>query len=725
VSRALLEEVIPDADRFSGKEGEPPVYRAYRVDPATGAERLLGYAFLTSDLPPEVIGYLGPIRVLVGLDVEGVLTGVRVVWHREPLSSSRRGFLEDPLYVRQFSGKHVGDPFRLRSDLRGVSGATMSVEAMALGIRNAARRVASAHRGEALRVAGEDALAPGAPAGAARWAELSWFELVARGLVKRLEGEVDGMARLEIFFTPLWEEGVGEVLLGPDLFARALRRAGDRAEEDQLMFLGLEGQNLAWFRPNLFFVVQGADTLRASLDDVVLFRDLRAGTVAEQLGAAGIWMLDRRIDMSRPFTVGFGGEVGLTLTSIEHPGRPGRGGEAVTATDAGGRGADPPGVEEHRGREGATADADPSEGGDAHEEDRTAGELGEGEDAAVAAGTHEPGPAVPEGGPARSGAGQPDAPPDAAAASSPGDASVPLDLYHVEEESRFARTLARTSWSRVGGLLLLLLVATIAFSTKSTPLRWTTLAGTVLFLGFVDRGFLSISHLSSAMVVGPGLFLSDLSLLLLVLFTVATTVFWGRIFCGYLCPFGVLQDLLDRFVPRRFRRRMPSWIHDRALWVKYGILVAVLTPAFVEVVAPRLIRRDFSIYQYVEPFGTVFFRSPSVLLWALALGFLAASAVVPRFYCRYVCPLGAALAVVSRVAPFRIRRVEQCTVCKVCEQSCPTGAIRGHEVDFPECVRCSVCEVKLIERAGTCRHEMENVRPRLIQIQVPARRETE
>jgi NosR/NirI family transcriptional regulator, nitrous oxide reductase regulator len=277
----------------------------------------------------------------------------------------------------------------------------------------------------------------------------------------------------------------------------------------------------------------------------------------------------------------------------------------------------------------------------------------------------------------------------------------------------------------VGGLLLLLFVATIAFFTKSTPLRWATLAGTVLFLGFVGRGFLSISHLSSAMVVGPGLFLSDLSLLLLVLFTVATTVFWGRIFCGYLCPFGVLQDLLDRFVPRRFRRRMPSWIHDRALWVKYVILVAVLTPAFVEVVAPRLIRRDFSIYQYVEPFGTVFFRSPSVLLWALALGFLAASAVVPRFYCRYVCPLGAALAVVSRVSPFRIRRVEQCTVCKVCEQSCPTGAIRGHEVDFPECVRCSVCEVKLIERAGTCRHEMENVRPRLIQIQVPARRESE
>jgi ferredoxin len=54
----------------------------------------------------------------------------------------------------------------------------------------------------------------------------------------------------------------------------------------------------------------------------------------------------------------------------------------------------------------------------------------------------------------------------------------------------------------------------------------------------------------------------------------------------------------------------------------------------------------------------------------------------------------------------------------VCEQGCPTGAIRSEVVDFKECVRCNVCETKLIEKAGVCRHDMEAIRPRLVQLRV-------
>ncbi|HUP52180.1 MAG TPA: hypothetical protein VM198_06875, partial [Longimicrobiales bacterium] len=49
---------------------------------------------------------------------------------------------------------------------------------------------------------------------------------------------------------------------------------------------------------------------------------------------------------------------------------------------------------------------------------------------------------------------------------------------------------------------------------------------------------------------------------------------------------------------------------------------------------------------------------------------------------------------------------------------CPTGAIQGPAIDFKECVRCNVCEVLLIERAGVCRHDMETIRPRLVQLKV-------
>jgi flavoprotein len=81
-----------------------------------------------------------------------------------------------------------------------------------------------------------------------------------------------------------------------------------------------------------------------------------------------------------------------------------------------------------------------------------------------------------------------------------------------------------------------------------------------------------------------------------------------------------------------------------------------------------------------------------------------------------MCPLGASLGVVSTISPFRIKRVEQCAHCKVCENKCPTGAIRQDKVDFKECVRCNVCETALIEKAGVCKHDMEQIRPRLVQI---------
>ena len=149
---------------------------------------------------------------------------------------------------------------------------------------------------------------------------------------------------------------------------------------------------------------------------------------------------------------------------------------------------------------------------------------------------------------------------------------------------------------------------------------------------------------------------------------------------------------------------MPQKLHDNALYIKYGILALILGTASVNANA--------SIFQYFEPFGTLFFFSPSLVLWAILLVILAACVVVERFYCRYVCPLGAALAILALVSPLRIKRVPQCSTCKVCEQACPTGAIRREAIDFKECVRCDVCETKLIEKAGTCRHSMDEIERR-------------
>ena len=204
-------------------------------------------------------------------------------------------------------------------------------------------------------------------------------------------------------------------------------------------------------------------------------------------------------------------------------------------------------------------------------------------------------------------------------------------------------------------------------------------------------------------------FLYDLPLLIMVVFTVLTVILFGRIFCGFLCPFGALQDFIEQIVPKRFQRSLPQRAHEVGLKSKYGVLAIIVVPA--------LAGSDTSLYQYFEPFGTVFSLTPSLLLWSIAGSILIASAVVPRFYCRYMCPLGAALAIGSVISLKRIRRVEQCNHCKVCEQKCPTGAIRGPTIDFKECVRCNVCEIELIEKTGVCRHDMEVIRPRLIQLE--------
>src|SRR5690606_5784676 len=138
-----------------------------------------------------------------------------------------------------------------------------------------------------------------------------------------------------------------------------------------------------------------------------------------------------------------------------------------------------------------------------------------------------------------------------------------------------------------------------------------TLAFTLMLLGFWSGTFLSVSHITAAITVGPGVFLEDIPLLLLVVFTVITTLLWGRVFCGYLCPFGALQDFMEHILPKHIRRTFHRPVHEIGQYVKYGVLGAILLFAIAG--------GEVSIFQYFEPFGTVFFWSGSAVLWLIAV----------------------------------------------------------------------------------------------------------
>ena len=282
--------------------------------------------------------------------------------------------------------------------------------------------------------------------------------------------------------------------------------------------------------------------------------------------------------------------------------------------------------------------------------------------------------------------------------------AIDKDLTEFENEGLYASLISDAPWDEVAALLVLFALVMTAFLRKNATIRWAALGCTLVYLGWLDGGFVSVSHITNGIKLGPSLFLNDLPLLLIIVFTLVTTLFWGRIFCSSLCPFGALQDFIAHFLPRHFQRELPQAIHDKAIYIKYGVLVFLVVMA--------LAYSELSLFQYFEPFGTIFYISQSLVLWLILLIFLLASVFVSRFYCRYVCSLGAALGLVALLSPWRIKRVEQCQVCKVCEHACPTGAIRGPDIDFKECVRCDICEAKLVDKSGVCKHSIDEVAAR-------------
>lgn len=137
-----LKSLFPKAVAFSPLAGAPLHFKAYAVDPkANPSAALLGYAFWTTDLVPREAGYHGPIHLLVGMDLTGILTGVVMDYHGEPYGYFS---IEPPKFVAQFKGKSIRDPFRVGGDVDAVSRATITINSATRAIRDSSRAVAKA-----------------------------------------------------------------------------------------------------------------------------------------------------------------------------------------------------------------------------------------------------------------------------------------------------------------------------------------------------------------------------------------------------------------------------------------------------------------------------------------------------------------------------------------------------------------------------------------------------
>jgi NosR/NirI family nitrous oxide reductase transcriptional regulator len=137
-----LQQLFPDAASFAPKSGSPPHFKAFGAATSGEDPELLGLAWWTSELEPLERAFDGPIKMLVGMDTNGVLAGIIVTDHREPYGYFS---VDLPEFAQQFEQKNIRDGFRYGEDVDAITRATISVQSASRAVRNSSRRIARAY----------------------------------------------------------------------------------------------------------------------------------------------------------------------------------------------------------------------------------------------------------------------------------------------------------------------------------------------------------------------------------------------------------------------------------------------------------------------------------------------------------------------------------------------------------------------------------------------------
>ncbi|WP_369792134.1 4Fe-4S binding protein [Herminiimonas sp. CN] len=311
--------------------------------------------------------------------------------------------------------------------------------------------------------------------------------------------------------------------------------------------------------------------------------------------------------------------------------------------------------------------------------------------------------------------------------------SLPARFYTVPEgDNKSWGGIWHDRWGEIAILVIGLAILSLALALQKRLVaqqrrfaifRNIYLLFTLFFIGWYAQGQLSIVNFTSvlqALIAGRslGFFLYDPMTVTLSVFVCISLVIWGRgTFCGWLCPFGALQEFTAKIgkllkIPQI---RLKPKTDQRLKGIKYLVLAGVLVSTFF---APDLTDKLVE----VEPFKTAitlnFVRSwPFV---AYALGLLVASMFVYKFFCRFLCPYGAGLALLGR---FRIldwipRRKECGTPCQTCRYQCAYQAITPDgKVHYDECFQCMECVVIYASDERCAPLMLEKKRARIIPIQ--------
>ena len=232
---------------------------------------------------------------------------------------------------------------------------------------------------------------------------------------------------------------------------------------------------------------------------------------------------------------------------------------------------------------------------------------------------------------------------------------------------------------------LIFVLAVLFYFLKWKHLRQPLLFISALFFGFFLGGVPNPINGIFEVLANHQVIIN----IVLILLPVGISLVWGRFYCGWICPLGAVQEFLN---PAPERRSLPQPL-DRVLkYLKYFVLIVIGYVTW---------HSTHNGWQSFDPSQTLFTFSGSLTAIIILVVFILTSILVSRPFCKYLCPLGALLALTSKLAPFRMRAdAKKCMVCGKCwVGECPMDAVSAFnpEIDLPnidnsECIKCSHCQ---------------------------------
>ncbi len=657
-------ELIPEANRFGPFQGNPPIAPIYKGD------QLLGYAYLNSDFS-NAVGYSGkPIKVLVSITTRGVLTGFKLVEHKEPIvliGIPEKRILDavNKLVGTDMTPVVSGAAKAPQVDI--VSGATVTV--LVIGdsiVRSATKLIKTGRLGTqgqanvaatAAQVVKTIDMASGEVRG--------WQTLLGDGSIRRLHlsvadineayeksGNAAAAAHAEtgdpaddfidLYIADVAVPTIGRSLLGDDGFKRLQARL--KPGQQAIVVAGsgrYSFKGSGYVRGGIFDrieLLQDGNSIRFRDRDHTRLGDF-AAEGAPSFPEISLFVLppDFTFDPAEPWTLQL-----LVQRAI------GARDKAFLTFDLG----------------YTLPDA-----------------YLKREQPATVISTEPP------------------------SAASPQSAQNPATTA-PDEEPLWIR-IWRGDAVRIGITVFALGTLTLIFFFQNVLVRrpqvyvWVRrayLLFVLVWLGWYVNAQLSVVNVltfMNSLLTGFSweYFLSAPHIFLLWASVAAGLLFWGRgPFCGWLCPFGALQELLNNIaqavkVPQL---RLPWGLHERLWPIKYMIFLVLFGLSLYSTALAEQIAE-------IEPFKTAiilkFARDWPFVIYALTL--LAAGLFIERFFCRYLCPLGAALAIPGRIRMFEwLRRWPECgSPCQRCAVECPVQAIHpeGH-INVNECIYCMHCQ---------------------------------